>query len=658
VASPYPPISDYALIGDCHTAALIARDGSVDWFCPGRFDAPAVFCRLLDVTRGGYLRTAPTDRYHVEQRRYRGPTNVLESTFVTAAGRLRATDLMPIHPRSQHRQGYDVGTAHRLLRRLECLGGEVELRLAFKPTFDYARARTKLESRPGLGAIAQAERRYLTLACRGVELAPDGHGGLAGLLRLRAGEQAWIALTHAEDPERAEEALQPVRCEEQLARTVQYWEQWAEQCTYRGPYRELVLRSALVLKLLTYEPTGAVVAAPTTSLPEDIGGERNWDYRFTWLRDASLILYALLTIGYGDEAADFTHWLERTVGDDPTRTPQIMYGIDGRTDLSEHVLDHLAGYRGSRPVRIGNAAASQRQLDIFGEVLRAAALHYQHGSEAPHEVQTARSRTSHGSAAHRRHGQRGPDARAWAVLRALADRAADHWGEAGNGIWEVRGGPQAFLYGKLMCWAALDSGLRLARTYALEAPCERWQRMREAIRRAILERGYNGRREAFTQGLDSTTLDATALVIPRIGFLPATDQRVQSTVEQIRRQLSKDGLVYRYRTADGLAGGEGTFTLCSFWLAEALALGGKLDAAHEQFERVTRYANDLGLLAEEIDPDSREQLGNFPQGFSHLALIGAAVNLAKAAKHGAEDQAETEGERAGRASRAASEGQA
>jgi GH15 family glucan-1,4-alpha-glucosidase len=242
------------------------------------------------------------------------------------------------------------------------------------------------------------------------------------------------------------------------------------------------------------------------------------------------------------------------------------------------------------------------------------------------------------------------------VLRELADRAADHWGEAGNGIWEVRGGPQSFLYGKLMCWAALDSGLRLARRYDLEAPCDRWERTREAIRQAILERGYNSRLGAFTQGLGSTTLDATALVIPRIGFLPATDQRVQSTVEQIRRHLSRDGLVYRYRTADGLAGGEGTFTLCSFWLAEALALGGQLDAAHEQFERVTRYANDLGLLAEEIDPDTREQLGNFPQGFSHLALIGAAVNLAKAAKHGSEQRAETEGERAGRASRAASEG--
>jgi GH15 family glucan-1,4-alpha-glucosidase len=313
VGRPYPPIGDYALIGDCHSAALIARDGSVDWYCPGRFDAPAVFCRLLDADKGGYVRTAPSGAFSVE-RRYRGPTNVLETTFSAQSGKVRATDLMPVHQRTSNRQGYDVGASHRLLRRLEGLAGEVELALEFKATFDYARARTRLEPRPGAGAVAQAGGRYLTLACPGVHLEPDGHGGIAGRLRLRAGEQCWVVLTHAEDPDRAEEALRPVRCDEQLARTLRYWEEWADKCTYRGPYREQVLRSALVLKLLTYEPTGAVVAAPTTSLPENVGGERNWDYRYTWLRDSSLILYALLTIGYGDEAADFTHWPPCTTG--------------------------------------------------------------------------------------------------------------------------------------------------------------------------------------------------------------------------------------------------------------------------------------------------------------------------------------------------------
>src|SRR5919199_1834009 len=290
VGRPYPPIGDYALIGDCHSAALIARDGSVDWFCPGRFDAPAVFCRLLDEDKGGYLRMAPRGSFSTA-RRYHGPTNVLETTFSAPGGRVRATDLMPIHRRTAHRQGYDVGASHRLLRRLEGLEGEVELTLAFKPTFDYARARTCLEPRPGAGAVAWADGRYLALACPGVHLEPDQAGGLAGRLRLRAGEQCWVVLTHAEDPDRTEEALRPVRCEEQLESTLRYWEAWADQCTYHGPYRDLVLRSALVLKLLTYEPTGAVVAAPTTSLPEEIGGERNWDYRYTWLRDSSLILY-------------------------------------------------------------------------------------------------------------------------------------------------------------------------------------------------------------------------------------------------------------------------------------------------------------------------------------------------------------------------------
>ncbi len=638
---PYPPIADYALIGDCHTAALIARDGSIDWFCPGRFDAPAVFCRLLDDKRGGYLQTAPTVNYSVE-RSYQGATNVLQSTFSAEGGRMRVTDLMPIHKRTSDRLGYDVGASHRVLRRIACVDGALEVQLEFKPTFDFARADTDLAVRPR-GAIASAGEQYLTLA--GTSLADtECHDGmLRARIHLTAGDTCWIVLTHADDPDRAEEALAPVNCEQQLERTLKYWRDWARKCTFQGPYRDLVLRSALVLKLLTYEPTGAVVAAPTTSLPESVRGERNWDYRFTWLRDASLILYALLTIGYGDEAADFTHWLEQTVGSDPTHEPQIMYGIDGRHKLPEQIIQQLEGYRGSRPVRVGNAAAEQRQLDIFGEVLRAAALHYHRGAESPHEGQPP-------DGAHRKP----PSDEGWTVLRDLVDRAADHWSDNGNGIWEVRGGPRPFLYGKLMCWAALDSGIRLAQEFRLDAPCDRWQRTRDEIRSAILRDGYNSDIGAFTQAFGSSAVDATALVIPRIGFLPPTDPRVKSTVAVIRKQLSNDGLVYRYRTRDGLAGGEGTFTLCTFWLVDALALGGHLDEAKGLFERTVGYANDLGLLAEEIDPDKREQLGNFPQGFSHLALIGAAVNLAKAAAHGSEEEAETESDRARRASRAAS----
>jgi GH15 family glucan-1,4-alpha-glucosidase len=484
----------------------------------------------------------------------------------------------------------------------------------------------------GLGAVARAAHEYLTLACRGCDFHVSADGAVRGQLRIVQGSQYWLVLTYAEDPDRAEEAVAPVGCEDQLTRTLEYWQSWAEDCTYRGPYREAVVRSALTLKLLTYEPTGAVVAAPTTSLPEDIGGARNRDYRFSWLRDSSLILYALMTIGYGNEASDFMHWLERAVGTDPTRAPQIMYGIDGRRKLPEQIIDNLNGYRGSRPVRTGNAAANQRQLDVYGEVLRAAYMHYRRGAhEAPRP---------------------GPDAAAWQVLSGLVQQAADHWSESGRGIWEVRGGAQPFLYGKLMCWAALDSGVRLLQEHHLDGPEVQWRRARDDVRKAILQHGYDRELGAFTQAFDSRTLDASALIIPRIGFLSASDPRVRSTVKRIRQQLTRGGLVYRYCTSDGLPGGEGAFTLCTFWLANALALEGNIDDARTIFEGALSHANDLGLLAEEFDPGCGEQLGNFPQGFSHLALIGAAVDIARAIQEGAEHAPRTEAQRAAAAQRA------
>jgi GH15 family glucan-1,4-alpha-glucosidase len=598
-----------------------------------------VFCRLLDAEKGGYLRLAPTGAYTVS-RRYRGHTNVLETTFTFDGGQVRVTDLMPIYRRRSGHQGHDVGTAHRILRRIEALGGAADLALSFRPTFDYARAVTTVTGVGGQGALARAGDHYLALGCADVALEPDGRGGLSGHLRLPPGEPRWVTLTYAETPDAARAALAPADGERALARTLRYWERWAAECACAGPYRDQVLRSALTLKLLTFEPTGAVVAAPTTSLPEQIGGPRNWDYRFTWLRDSSLILYALMSVGHQEEAHDFIQWLKRTVQRDPSAALQIMYTIDGQRDLPELTLNALDGYCGSRPVRVGNAAAGQRQLDIYGEVLNAAAVHYLGDVERdPASGQASRPR-------------RPPPRSTWTLLRRLVEQAAAHWQQPDNGIWEVRGGPQPFLYSRLLCWAALDSGVRLASAFALPAPLARWQRTRDAIRAAVLDQGFNTHLGAFTQAFGTTALDASALAIPRIGFLPATDPRVQSTVERIRTDLTRNGLVYRYRTADGLAGDEATFAMCTFWLVDSLALGGRLDDAHQLFEHTVGFANDVGLLAEEIDPATGALLGNFPQGFTHLALIRSAVNLAKATEHGPEHTAHTEAERLGPARRA------
>jgi GH15 family glucan-1,4-alpha-glucosidase len=640
----YRPIGDYGVIGDCHTAALISRDGSIDWYCPGRFDAPAVFCRLLDAGRGGFFSLSPAGNFTVE-RRYLERTNILETVFAAGDARVRVTDFMPVHRRNVSGHGYDVGTSRRILRLVEGLGGEAALDICFQPTFDYARGETSLKVEPGVGAVASQASAYLSLACPGHDLdfREDG-GGLCGRLTVRPGKRRWLVLTEADDPDRAVELPSPEQCEQQLARTREYWEWWAGKCTYNGPYRDRVLRSALTLKLLTYEPTGAIVAAPTTSLPEEIGGVRNWDYRYAWVRDSALILYALMNIGYHEEAADFFEWLQKTRQQDPGADLQVLYGIDGENELAESTLEHLRGYRDSRPVRVGNAAADQLQLDIFGEALTAAYLYFSSGIGRRENDRGELSR------------QEGVLAHDWPLLSWLVEQAARRWKEPDNGIWEVRGGLQPFLYSRLMCWAALDRGLRLAREYSLAAPLDEWANTERAIRQAILDEGYNREIGAFTQAFGSTDLDASALLIPRTGLLAATDARVQATVEAVKSRLTRDGLAYRYRSGDGLPGGEGTFLTCSFWLVDALSLGGCLEEAHELFERVAGYDNDLGLYSEEVDAGNHGLLGNFPQGFTHMALINAAINLAKVAKHGSEALPETEAERAKRAGPAAAEG--
>ncbi len=633
----YQPIRDYGIIGDCHTAALIGRDGSIDWYSPGRFDATAIFCRLLDARKGGSFLVAPVGGFLME-RRYLDQTNILESIFASGESKVRIIDFMPVHRRTVSGRGHDVGTSRRILRLVEGVAGKTDLEVYFHPTFDYARGETIIGPERHIG-MARKDGHYVSLACPGLDLKfePDLNPGLYGRMHLRNGDRIWLVVTYAEDPDRVLELPTPAHCDQQLSRTREYWKSWAKRCTYQGPYRQEVLRSALTLKLLTYEPTGAIIAAPTTSLPEDIGGTRNWDYRYAWVRDSALILYALMNVGYSEEAADFFEWLQETHHNDPSPDLQVLYRVDGRRNLQEIVLDHLEGYECSRPVRVGNAAARQLQLDVYGEVLRTAYLYFRSGIG---------SRLNDPAESSTREGLLEED---WPLLRGLVDQAANRWQEPDNGIWEVRGGLQPFLYSKLMCWVALDRGIRLAKEQSLPASLEIWQRTRDSIRQDILVAGYNKEKGAFVQTVGGSAMDASCLLIPWAGFLPATDPLVQSTVERIKKELTYNGLVYRYRSEDGLPGSEVTFASCTFWLVDTLALSGRLTEAHDLFERIASYRNDLGLISEEIDPVSGALLGNFPQGFSHMALINAAVNLAKTAKYGAEERPHTEADRASKA---------
>jgi alpha,alpha-trehalase len=617
----YLPIRDYGLIGDAHTAALVSSDGSIDWLCWPRFDSPALFCRLLDKEKGGHFRVGPVVRRAAATRAYVEGTNVLATVFSTDGGRFRLTDLMPVERLNQRHEGEDIASHYRVLRLIEGLSGEAEVEVSFRPTFDYARAEATSHTNDG-GIFARNGREALALSCP-APFREDPSGGVTARFKVAAGQRMWVALTYLAGDNPASLSAPEFDADLELEQTLEYWREWSETCTYRGPYEPLVRRSALVLKLLTYEPTGALVAAPTTSLPEELGGVRNWDYRFTWLRDSSLILYALQLLGYHEEATDFFGWIDRLCIPCGNEL-QIMYRIDGGSDLPERTLEHLEGYRGSRPVRVGNGASDQKQqqLDIYGEVIDAAYLY--------HERMRRPVRPE-----------------LWDALRYMADQTVERWREPDHGIWEVRGGQRHFLYSKLLCWVALDRVMRMAAPGGLAGDVKLWEATREEIRAAILEEGYDEKAGAFTQAFGGQALDACALVIPQVGFLPATDPRVVSTVERIREQLTSHGLVYRYLSDDGLPGGEATFALCSFWLVDCLAEAGRVGEARELFERVVGYANDLGLLAEEIDPVSGELLGNYPQGFTHLGLIRSALHIAKAEALGPEEQAQNPAERAG-----------
>lgn len=616
--SKYLPLRDYAIIGDAHTAALVARDGSIDWCCWPHFDSPAIFCRLLDAHRGGFFRVGPVSGNYTCSRSYYGQTNVLQTTFDTGDGRVCLTDLMPVTQLDRDRKGEDIGSSYEILRLLEGLAGVVECEIVFRPTFDFARAHSAI-TLCEKGAVASTNSESVVLYCP-TPLRIESDGSAVGRFRLAEGERLSISLTYHSNGR--QKSLQPQigNSAARLRRTLAYWKEWAEISTYEGPYSDLVHRSALVLKLLTFEPTGALVAAPTTSLPEDIGGLRNWDYRFTWLRDSALTIYALQLLGYRQEATDFFNWMDR-LRITAHGNMQIMYSVRGESDLSEHTLDHLEGYRQSRPVRVGNSAFQQKQIDVYGQVLDAVHLYYEQVRRSVKEDW-------------------------WDEVCFMADRAATHWREPDHGIWEVRVGKQHFFYSKLMCWVALDRALKLTSPAGHQLAKRLWIEARDELRTALLNEGYNSQVGAFTQVLGGTELDASALVIPFTGFLSADDPRVSSTIRAIQNQLSSHGMIYRYLTRDGLPGHEGTFAMCTFWLADSLALSGRVEEAREIFENVVSCANDVGLLSEEINPENGELLGNYPQGFTHLALIRTALHIAKAETLGAEHRPADSAERA------------
>jgi len=593
--SGYLPIAEHGVIGDLHSVALVGTDGTIDWYCPGRFDAPSVFAAILDAGKGGYFRIAPAHPGSTSKQLYLPETNILVTRFLTEDGVAEVQDFMPVsQPGEPHRQ--------RLVRRVMCVKGEIPLRLELEPRFNYGRDEHEAHIFEG-GVVFHSPT--LELALDSAAPLARTEAGVQAEFVLREGETATFTLesvdeTYEQRPHSEEETR------ELFERTVAYWRGWLRQCRYDGRWREMVHRSALTLKLLTYEPTGAIVAAATTSLPEQLGGPRNWDYRFTWIRDASFSLYALLRLGFTEEAQAFMGWLTDRFRDGlegETGPLQIMYGIDGRADLEEIVLDHFEGYRGSAPVRIGNGAADQLQLDIYGELIDSVYLYNKYGRPIYHD--------------------------AWQDIRRIVDWLSAHWDEADEGIWETRGGRQHFTYSRLMSWVAVERAVRIARQRGLPADLVGWMATRDAIYHQIMDRGWNEQRGAFVQNYGSDVLDASLLLMPLVKFIAPTDPRWLSTLDAMSEELVSDSLVYRYNAAaspDGLAGDEGTFSICSFWYVEALARAGRLDEAQLAFEKMLTYGNHLGLFAEEIGPTG-ELLGNFPQAFTHLALISAAYNL-------------------------------
>ncbi|MFI7100192.1 glycoside hydrolase family 15 protein [Streptomyces sp. NPDC050161] len=585
-----PRIEDYALIGDLQTAALVGRDGSIDWLCLPRFDSGACFAALIGGKDNGHWRLAPAASDARATRAYRGDSLVLDTVWDTPTGSVKVTDFMPQRDR-----------APDVIRIVEGLHGRVEMRGVLRLRFDYGRVVPWVRHAEGCRvAIAGPDSVWLRNDPQVTTYGKDF--STRSDFTVGQGDRVAFILTWHPSHEPRPRIIDPY---DALDCTLDDWRDWSARCCYTGPHRDAVIRSLITLKALTYAPTGGIVAAPTTSLPEELGGVRNWDYRYCWLRDASLTLNSLLAAGYLEEAAAWRDWLLRAVAGAPDDL-QIMYGLSGERRLPESQLPWLSGFAGSTPVRIGNAAVDQRQLDVYGEVL-----------DSFHSARTAGLPS---------------EPHAWNIQRSLVDYLESTWRDPDEGLWEIRGPRRHFVHSKVMAWVAADRAVRTVEAHpAARGDATRWRAMRDAIHREVCEKGYDAARGTFTQSYGSTELDAATLLIPRLGFLPGSDPRVIGTVDTIRDELTHDGLVRRYATdgssVDGLPGGEGTFLVCSFWLAEALQLTGRPAEARALFERLLTLRNDVGLLAEEYDPAAGRQLGNFPQAFSHVGLVCAALTL-------------------------------
>jgi len=597
---PYQPIENYGLIGNMRTSALVGMNGSIDWFCFPHFDSPSVFGAVLDDRKGGWFKIATRKNAEKHKQYYWPDTNVLVTRFLSKDGVGQVIDFMPVGLKKTE-TGY-----HGIIRRVQAIRGNVTFRLECFPAFNYAQA-THQTTLTHSGARFDTADLCLSLGTT-IPLQQE-NGGVVADFSIQEGHEVSFSFQESGRSDERDVTISHEQADDLFLQTVEYWRRWLSQCTYRGRWREVVQRSALTLKLLTFEPTGAMIAAPTGSLPEEIGGERNWDYRYTWIRDAAFTIYGLLRIGFTGEAQAFMHWLEARCHEiNPDGSLQVMYSIDGRHVLQEHTLSHLDGYKGSRPVRTGNDAYNQLQLDIYGELLDSVYLYNKYGAQISYDL--------------------------WRHLRRLVNWVCDNWTQPDEGVWEVRSGKQPFLYSKLMCWVAIDRGLRLADRRSFPADRDRWLKVRDMIYEEIMEKGWNRKREAFVQHYGGETLDAANLMMPLVFFVSPTDPRMTKTLDAINQPPEKGGLVanalvYRYNThetTDGLDGDEGTFNICTFWLVEALTRSGQMDEARLMFEQMLGYANHLGLYAEETGHHG-EGLGNFPQAFTHLALISAAFNL-------------------------------